>query len=261
VTFEFFALRFHFRAKDSIFFAPGKSGNILRGAFGTLFQHHPDYREFFEPSDEAGPSGFRTRPRPFVFRAAHLDGRTIRGGEPFHFDVNVFSQRRDYFGTVFAELAQHGLGPGRGRVDLVGNKETPMVVSLAADQAAAPRVSVRFLTPTELKGGDTEFRVLFARIRDRINSLRTFYGPGPLEIDYRAMGERAAAVRTVRSEVRHEALDRRSSRTGQTHPLGGFTGEVEYEGDLAEFLPWLRAAHWTGVGRHTVWGNGWIAVD
>jgi hypothetical protein len=44
------------------------------------------------------------------------------------------------------------------------------------------------------------------------------------------------------------------------HPLGGFTGSAEYEGDLAEFLPWLRAARWVGVGRQTVWGKGDVRV-
>jgi CRISPR/Cas system endoribonuclease Cas6 (RAMP superfamily) len=45
------------------------------------------------------------------------------------------------------------------------------------------------------------------------------------------------------------------------HSLGGFTGEAEYEGELAEFLPWLRAARWVGVGRQTVWGKGEVRVE
>jgi len=49
---------------------------------------------------------------------------------------------------------------------------------------------------------------------------------------------------------------RRSSRTGQTHSLGGFVGKAEYQGDLTEFVPYLRAAQWTGVGRQTAWGKG-----
>ena len=44
------------------------------------------------------------------------------------------------------------------------------------------------------------------------------------------------------------------------HPIGGFTGTAEYVGDLAEFLPWLRAARWVGVGRQTVWGKGDVRV-
>ena len=46
------------------------------------------------------------------------------------------------------------------------------------------------------------------------------------------MGERAAAVRMTRCELQRTEVDRLSSRTGQRHPLGGFVGEAEYEGEL-----------------------------
>ena len=35
---------------------------------------------------------------------------------------------------------------------------------------------------------------------------------------------------------------------------------IEYEGELGEFVPFLRAAEWTGVGRQTSWGKGAITV-
>jgi hypothetical protein len=141
----------------------------------------------------------------------------------------------------------------------------PLALDLAPDAAPVERVRVRFLSPTELKHNGLvarrpEFSILFARLRDRISTLRALYGAGPLEIDFRTMGERAAAVRTTRCDVRWEKGERKSGRTGQIHPLGGFTGEAEYEGQLAEFLPWLRAARWVGVGRQTVWGKGDVRV-
>ena len=122
---------------------------------------------------------------------------------------------------------------------------------------------MRFLTPTELKSGETllrepEFTVLFARARDRLSTLRALYGSGPLEIDFKSAGSRASRVKLVRCDIHHVAADRRSSRTGQVHPIGGFVGEAEYEGELAEFMPYLRIARWTGVGRQTVWGKGEI---
>ncbi|MCU1257176.1 MAG: hypothetical protein JWO80_61, partial [Bryobacterales bacterium] len=43
--------------------------------------------------------------------------------------------------------------------------------------------------------------------------------------------------------------------------IGGFLGTAEYEGELAEFLPYLQAAKWTGVGRQSVWGKGEISVE
>ncbi len=124
------------------------------------------------------------------------------------------------------------------------------------------RVRVRFLTPTELKGArEPEFGVLLARARDRISTLRELYGPGPLSFDFRAFGDRAAGVRMTRCELRTVTEERLSKGTGQRHAIGGFTGFAEYEGSIAEFLPYLHAARWTGVGRQTVWGKGEIDVE
>ena len=38
LTFEFYRLRFHFRAAGELYFPPYKSGNIVRGAFGSIFR-------------------------------------------------------------------------------------------------------------------------------------------------------------------------------------------------------------------------------
>src|ERR1019366_288953 len=137
----------------------------------------------------------------------------------------------------------------------------PNVVDLSETPERVARLRVRFVTPTELKSGHQvadrpEFGILFGRLRDRISTLRALYGAGPLEIDFRAMGERAAAVRMTRCELRRTEVDRLSSRTGQRHPLAGFVGEAEYEGELGEFLAYLRLGKWVGVGRQTVWGKG-----
>jgi hypothetical protein len=292
LLFRLHPLRFSFVARERISFPPGKSSNILRGAFGTIFRRIAcvpqctgardcewrascPYARMFEPRAlGSGPSGLADWPRPFVFRATHLDGRTIQPGESFHFDLNLFDVRNDamaYLVLAFSQLAREGLGPGRSRVELTSvaqldKKYDSTVAPLELNLASSEPITcmrVRFLTPTELKSGRQlaarpEFSILAARIRDRISTLRELYGEGPLAIDFRAFGERAALVRMTRCEVRHIDMERRSSRTGQVHPIGGFLGEAEYQGELAEFVPYLRAARWTGVGRQTVWGKGEI---
>jgi hypothetical protein len=139
-----------------------------------------------------------------------------------------------------------------------------VAVDIAPRLTPVTHIRVEFQTPTDLKSaGDSpagDFSVLLARARDRVSTLRGLYGAGPLEVDFRGMAERARLVRTVRCELTRVAIQRRSSRTGQRHGIGGFIGVAEYEGDLAEFVPLLEAAHWTGVGRHCTWGNGAIAV-
>jgi CRISPR/Cas system endoribonuclease Cas6 (RAMP superfamily) len=164
------------------------------------------------------------------------------------------------------------LGPGRGRAELIAvnqikvdQPDGPLSIDLDGALKPTRRVTIRFVTPTELKNGREltdrpEFGVLFARLRDRISTLRALYGDGPLEIDFRAMGARAEAIQMTRSEIVRVQVERRSSRTGQRHPLGGFVGEAEYEGELGQFVPYLKLGKWVGVGRQTVWGKGEIEV-
>ncbi len=287
--FEFYRFRFHFRAIDPVYFPAGKSGNVIRGALGMVLRDTASpaaYARLFEPGSGLGkaPSGLGDWPRPFVLRADRLDGRAMAMSETFHFDVHVFDLRApvlQYFHGAFAAFGAQGIGPGHGRVSL--ERVEQLKLDDGADEVGGPaltlnldpdpdtdgaeveRVRLGFLTPTELKSGGTlakrpEFGILFGRLRDRISTLRALYGAGPLEIDFREMGERAAKIRMVHCQLQWEKVERKSGHTGQMHPLGGFTGEAEYEGSLGEFLPWLRAARWVGVGRQTVWGKGDVRV-
>jgi hypothetical protein len=278
-SFEFYRLRFHFEALREVVFPPGAGANVIRGALGKSLYRLGKAGLLFEP-DPARPSGLKLPPRPFVLRAASLDGRIFSPGERFSFDVHVFELRipvLDLFREAFEIMAEEGLGPGRSRarlagaesLDLEGNVSTPglrCVAPLDPHPEAIKAVTLRFLTPTELKAegrvaDEPQFRYLFARLRDRIATLLALYGSGPPALDFRALGERAAAVELERSDLTWEYAARKSTSTGQTHPLGGFTGTAEYRGPLAEFLPWLRAARWAGVGRQTVWGKGDVRVE
>ncbi len=255
------ALRFAFQAHGDIHFPEGQSANTLRGAFGTILRKlasASEYERTFAPRGPA-PSGFADWPRPFVFRASHLDGLTIPAGGHFHFDLNLFDLRgpaEKYLRLAFARF--------RANLELVKvDAETICLPLVGAGNER--KVLVRFLTPTELKSNSKvaarpDFPILAARIRDRISALCHFYGEGAPALDHKGFVERAAGVQMMRCELRQVSVERHSTRTGQTHSIGGFIGEAEYEGPLAEFMPWLKAAQWTGVGRQTVWGKGTIAV-
>src|SRR6185312_11486411 len=128
------------------------------------------------------------------------------------------------------------------------------------------KISISFLTPTLLKAENAiarspEFDHVFKRLRDRINSLSTFFGGGPLSADFAGLGLRAEQVRTVSSDVQWVERFRTSSKTFQRHELSGFTGTAVYAGDLHEFLPWLALGELIHLGKHTAWGSGWISVS
>jgi hypothetical protein len=121
------------------------------------------------------------------------------------------------------------------------------------------------VTPTELKSAGTvrpepDFALLIERLAERVWALGSFYQQWP-RWDYGELLEEARLVHLVNWEWRYEHLQRRSSRTGQTHSLGGFIGIATYEGPIGVFLPLLEIGRWTGVGRQTVWGKGEIHVE
>lgn len=310
-----YRLRFHFRCAERIYYPRGKASNVIRGALGTILREiacvphcagakqcdiRPQcaYSKIFEPAGwEGGPSGLQDPPRPFVLRAAHLDGVTVEAGQAFTFDVHLFLTADppvEYFVLAFSQLADTGLGPSRGRVrletvDLIGLAPTdevharifadgrflvpdlpkPLEIPLAGGEAEAadPELRIRFTAPMELKqngriAARPEFGLLLTRIVERLSNLCTMYGDAPPQWDWRGLVERAQAVRLVEWRVdRLDPVVRFSTRTGQTHGLGGFLGEAVYRGaGLGEFLPALRAARYCGVGRHTVWGNGLLEL-
>ncbi len=132
--------RFHFHAHSSVHFPDFKSSNIFRGAFGDQFRRvacQPDcpepahcprqgdcpYEQIFSPMDRRSPaSRFRDLPRPLVFRASHLDGRTLPPGSLFHCDVHTFDGSAFTLACLclaFRALAHAGLGPRRAPAQLL----------------------------------------------------------------------------------------------------------------------------------------------
>ena len=258
MTFDLLSCQFVLAARRVVQFPPGMAGNVLRGALGSALREAlcaDDYARIFEPTG-SGPSGLSDRPRPFVIRCAALNGRVMQPGERFCFGLHLFDMRNsalEHFTQAFSRWA-----------NLISVEHAAVTVDLDAGRAPVSRIRVEFQTPTELKsaaGDANDFPVLLARARDRVSALRSLYGAGPLEIDFRGVAERARSVKTVRSEFRPVSIERRSRRTGQRHGIGGLVGFAEYEGDLAEFLPYLEAASFTGVGRHCTWGNGHIHTE
>ena len=247
-------LRFSFAATRPFTF-PTVATNKLRGAIGkSLWDRGDDaYARHFRQTRIGGPSGLNDPPRPFVLRAAHLNG--VRVDSAFEFSLHLFD-----FGS---ETAVVDATKAFSFAKLLGVEQE--VIELAAEPVDVSSVRVRFVTPMELKvrGGLAErpdFGTLAARIRDRVSTLRGLYGEGPLEIDFAGSGERAAQIEMPHCNIRRVEAERRSGHTGQMHSLGGFVGEAEYCGALAEFIPYLRAAQWTGVGRQTTWGKGAIEL-
>ncbi len=290
--FSIYAFRFLFRASDRLIF-PSSAANLIRGALGMELQKIETEQNFFRPQNIAGPSGFADPPRPFVLRAHELNSCTIETGSTFSFDIHFFEQgvgALQPFTGALVSLQQTGIGQHRSRIQLesiasldeasqeqtiiwaaaqwLNTEFNPISMTLGLkplQPETVMRTAVHFLTPTELKqdgevNSDFSFAVLFARLQQRISALSLFYGENLGGLDSSELTRKSHAVCTVENALSRQTVERRSSRTRQTHPLGGWTGTMIYEGPLTAFLPWLRVAYWTGIGRQTVWGKGIITL-
>jgi hypothetical protein len=247
----------------------------------------------------------RDIPRPFVIKPPLETKENYLPGERLSFDVVLVGKTKDYlpyFIVTFKELSQAGLGRHRSPVDLwavehVGSDGATVPVYTREDNLVQPpvnaiswpdlcarhstnngsmnspqdgaanvtRVTLRFLTPTMLRGDGVlmrrpAFGVIAKRLRDRINALSYFYCGAGLDIDFKSFGEEAEEIRTVADSTRWVESSRYSRRREVTHDLSGFVGEVSFEGDLAPFIPYLKLGEYVHVGKNAVFGNGWYKI-
>jgi hypothetical protein len=258
----------------------------------------------FVPEGSEKISKNRDIPRPFVIKPPLETKETYSPGEPLSFDVVLVGKIKDYlpyFIVTFKELSQAGLGRNRSPVELVGvdhmgydgasavvyTRENNLVQppanaiswtelcgsynsngSASSPQAGArqvTRITLRFLTPTLVKGDGVQarrplFGVIAKRLRDRINALSYFYCGEGLDIDFKDFGDQAEKIKTVSDSTRWVESSRYARRREVTHDLSGFVGEVTFEGELEMFLPYLKLGEYLHVGKNAVFGNGWYEI-
>ena len=157
--------------------------------------------------------------------------------------------------------------------EFTGYRPEPQLLDLHLPTSDGERIAVevRFLTPTLLKDrgtwvadGARAFGPLIRRARDRISALYQLYADAPVDQDlpwdFRRLGAEADAATCSGSTTRWTSQDRRSTRTGQTHRLGGLEGPTIYDGVTASHYRLLKLAETVHVGKYATFGLGRIRV-
>lgn len=138
----------------------------------------------------------------------------------------------------------------------------PASQSVACELANPSSLKLRFLTPARIRVKDDlqtglSFQLLVRSLLRRVSMLAAVHGSGRMQLDYRALIERAASARVVRSTLRWWDLERYTDRQETKLRVGGLIGEVEYEGPVIhEFMPLICAGELLGVGTGTSLGLG-----
>lgn len=251
------------------------------------------YHYIFETPPPAGSvvlGKIPTAPHPFILEPPLETKRFYEPGEQLVFRLVLIGKAIDYlayFIYAFDELGRVGLGRGKGRYTLetvasldangtafplYGNGRKalqgtvhPLTVADLPLPIVSPFLTIRFLTPTRLKFADhlsdeCEFHVLMRSLLRRTAMLNYFHCGGSFPTEQRELVDQARAVRRVESQIRWVDWERFSNRQQARMLLGGIVGRVTFQGEYAQFLPYLVVGTYTHVGKAATFGLGQYEV-
>lgn len=227
-------------------------------------------------------------PHPFVLRAWGEDRARVGGGDLVTIEVILVGRAIDLLPHVMVavgRMAMRGLGRERLPLRLVGIDQLEgregrartlfdsqrQVDQVQPEGLQVPDISaaveIELLTPTNLVSDgrslrQLEFAPLVRALLRRASALSAFHCNAALELDYRALVDRAGTVHVAQADTRHVSFKRYSSRQGQRVPQEGLVGRARLEGDaLRELAPLLALGEVVHVGKGTAMGMGRYQID
>lgn len=149
-------------------------------------------------------------------------------------------------------------------LDLWGlSQDLPAERSAAVESGLSPKlISLSFLTPTRILYDshltlDLEFHILIRNLLRRLSLLSYFHCNGdPTDWDFKGIIEKAKEVKVKEKNLRWYDWERYSGRQETRIKMGGFVGDITFEGDIKPFMPLIEAGEVLHVGKGTGFGLG-----
>lgn len=243
------------------------------------------------PEDAIRMRKYLAAPHPFVFLPPLEEKTLYKPGEALTFGLTLIGKGAEflpYFIYTFERLGEkRGLGKGRGRFavesvtwlspegeevqiyngaeKMLRNTFRPLTIQ-DFSSLHFELVTLNFLTPTRLVYAEAltqtpEFHMLIRTLLRRLSNLAYFHCGTELDLDFRRLITAAEQIETVHSDMRWYDWERYSARQDTRMKLGGFIGNVTYQGDLQPFLPLLRLGELVHVGKGTSFGLGKYTME
>ncbi|MGB9716175.1 MAG: CRISPR system precrRNA processing endoribonuclease RAMP protein Cas6, partial [Thermodesulfovibrionales bacterium] len=104
---------------------------------------------------------------------------------------------------------------------------------------------------------DLEFHILIRNLLRRLSLLSYFHcGGEPAELDFKKIIEMAKRVNLKERNLRWYDWERYSTRQDTRMKMGGFVGDIIFEGYIEPFMPFIKAGEILHVGKGTSFGLG-----
>jgi len=248
-------------------------------------QHKCVYSYVFETAIPETEARNTQVPHPFVIEPPLEERQRYGTDDTLSFQLILVCRAIDYipyFIFAFEELGRIGLGRNRGIYKLekvVSTNEaviydgkshirddTQVIDFAQLLRDISPlnyhRITLRFFTPTRIKYHgklikDLDFELLMRNLLRRLSWLVEVHCEEKWDLNWKELLKRAhERVKTVRSDLQWHDWERYSQRQAKKLKMGGFLGDITFEGDLAEFLPVIKLGEYLHVGKGTVYGMG-----
>ena len=222
-----------------------------------------------EETNSDGKTRIQPLPVPYVIEPPDEKNNAYSKGDFLHFHLLLIGNAISFtplFISAFEKAALSGLGSGR-KPFLLRNVEqadndlsmqiwaggnqlinTPKPIELNIENIAKKTIAgvrLQLLTPLRLvdKGKlnqEPDFSVLMRAVFRRLDSLGQIHGQGKLVIDFRTYLEAATKIKASTGRIKWHDWERYSNPQDSFLKMGGITGEINYKGELAMFLPYLK---------------------
>jgi hypothetical protein len=225
-------------------------------------------------------------PRPFIIEPP-LDQINYYGMDDrlaFHFIL--IGRAVDYIKTcikAFQERGDMGIGTNNGKYFLENvtsiNKDIERIIFDAnsyrddcqiiessellneGTRLNSNRVTLRFLTRARIKYEgypvtDLDFEIFMVNLLGRLESIARVHCDEKWEFDKIGLIKRSKDIRTIHNDLKWKELKRRSNRQNIEMKKGGLLGDITFEGELAEFMPFIKLGEFLHIGAGTAYGLG-----
>ena len=251
------------------------------------------YAQIFEvkPNPDKN-SGQVNLPHPYVLDATEMNLLNYKSGESFRFSLILFGKMIEllpYFIYTFESMGEKGLGPrreeGRSLFELqavhfedqkIYDPENPLLpktlpyqslglTPLSGDEAVK-KLRIHLLTPLRMKNqgrlvSELDLLLLLRAVLRRLKALFSEFSSNSWNLDERELFKKIDQVQITSSQLHWEDQIRYSNRQKSKQRLGGMLGFIDLEGELAPYMPLLRAAEKVHIGKETSFGLGKISLE
>jgi len=247
-----------------------------------ILKENCPYFKLFESKNLEEKYKIEEIPKPFVIEPPQMQKKYYNGGESLIFNLILFGEAMKYFPYFFLsfiKLGEIGLGKLKTKFKIdkvredfpnkkeIYNSKEENLKSLEAkekiifNKKGVKKVKLIFITPAKIKHNGKllkklDFPVLIETILRRAYLLSKFWCGYDGVYDIKGIIEKSKEIKTEIEDLRWHDFERFSTRQKRYLKFGGILGEINFEGNLKEFLPILKIGSIIHIGKNTSFGLG-----